>query len=178
MKEINYISEIVNKAKKNNVLAQKILYETFAKEMLLLSYRMVGNMEEAKDILQESFIKAFQNIDKLKEPSKFKSWLKRIIINNCLQHIKRRIYFENVDFVSDVIDENEERWYEEVSFEQITGEIQKLPIGCKQIFILYLFENYKHKEISELLNISESTSKSQYQRALKLLQEKLKNYLQ
>lgn len=177
MKSISYITEIIDRAKKNDILAQRILYETFVKEMLLLSSRMISNKEEAKDILQESFICAFQNIHKLKETSKFRAWLKRIVINNCLKHLKDKEYFQNIDSVSDVVDDCDDEWFKKVSFEQITQQINQLPEGCRQIFTLYLFEDYKHREIAQLLNITESTSKSQYQRAIKLLQQKLKIYL-
>ena len=177
LKNTSYIGEIIDRVKKNDILAQRILYETFAKEMLLLSSRMTANNEAAKDILQESFICAFQNINKLKEILKFRAWLKRIVINNCLKHLKDKEYFQDIDTVSDIIDDCDDEWFKKVSLEQITQQINQLPEGCRQIFTLYLFEDYKHKEIAQLLNITESTSKSQYQRALKLLQQKLKIYL-
>ena len=174
---MDYIGELVKRAQENNINAQKLLYEIFIKEMLLLSYRIVNNTEDAKDIIQESFMSAFKNLKSLKSPEKFKPWLKRIIINNCLKKQKTRIHFLELEetIIYDDIEDNE--WYKDISFEVINGEIKKLPPGCRQVLTLYLFEDYKHKEIAEIMNISESTSKSQYQRALKLLKEKLKTFL-
>lgn len=175
LKDIVYIEALVKKAKRNDILAQRMLYEIFSKDILLLCYRMTGNEEEAKDILQESFIVAFKRISRVKENSKFGAWLKQIAINNCLKYLKGKMYFEGIDNIPDIVD-NEEEWYKKVSFEQIMAEINLLADGCKQIFILHLLEDYKHREIATYLNISESTSKSQYQYALKLLQERLKKY--
>ena len=175
MKDIVYIEALVKKAKRNDILAQRILYEIFSKDILLLCYRMTGNEEESKDILQESFIVAFKRINRVKENSKFRAWLKQIAINNCLKFLRGKMYFERIDDNYEIVDnEEEDEWYKKVSFEQIMSEINLLADGCKQIFILYLLEDYKHKEIAAYLNISESTSKSQYQYALKLLQERLK----
>ena len=177
LKDIVYIEALVKKAKRNDILAQRILYEIFSKDILLLCYRMTGNEEEAKDILQESFIIAFKRINRVKENSKFGAWLKQIAINNCLKYLKGKMYFERIDDNYEIVDnEEEDEWYKKVSFEQIMSEINLLADGCKQIFILYALEEYKHKEIAAYLNISESTSKSQYQYALKLLQERLKKY--
>jgi RNA polymerase sigma factor (sigma-70 family) len=174
---INEIEELVKRAQKNDADAQKILYEKHIKEMLLLSYRMLSYSDEAKDAVQESFINAFQKLKKLKSEEKFKSWLKRIVINNCLKRLKVRI--RNTDFKNnpDFVDEEEDDLYGNISPEIIDEEINKLPTGCKQILTLYLLEDYKHKEIARMLNISESTSKSQYQRALTLLRIKLKTHL-
>jgi RNA polymerase sigma-70 factor (ECF subfamily) len=177
LKDIVYIEALVKKAKRNDILAQRILYEIFSKDILLLCYRMTGNEEEAKDILQESFIIAFKRINRVKENSKFGAWLKQIAINNCLKYLKGKMYFERIDDNYEIVDnEEEDEWYKKVSFEQIMSEINLLADGCKQIFILYLLEDYKHKEIAAYLNISESTSKSQYQYALKLLQGRLRKY--
>ncbi len=177
MKDILYIEALVKKAKRNDINAQRILYEIFSKDILLLCYRMTGNEEEAKDILQESFIIAFKSINRVKENSKFGAWLKQIAINNCLKYLKGKLYFERIDDNYEIVDnEEEDEWYKKVSFEQIMSEINLLADGCKQIFILYLLEDYKHREIASCLNISESTSKSQYQYAIKLLQERLKKY--
>lgn len=176
LKDIVYIDALVKKAKRNDLLAQRILYEIFSKDILMSCYRMTGNEEEAKDILQESFIIAFKRINRLKENSKFGAWLKQIAINNCLKYLKGKLYYESIDNNAEIVEDEEDEWYTKVSFDQIMSEISQLANGCKQVFILYALEEYKHKEIAAYLNISESTSKSQYQYALKLLQERLKRY--
>jgi RNA polymerase sigma factor (sigma-70 family) len=86
------------------------------------------------------------------------------------------LYFERIDDNSHIVENEEDEWYKKVSFEQIMSAINLLSDGCKQIFILYALEDYKHREIAAYLNVSESTSKSQYQYALKLLQGRLKKY--
>lgn len=173
----DYIVELVKRAKKNNIEAQKLLYEIFIEEMLLLSYRMLNNSDDAKDIIQESFISAFVSLKSLKSPEKFKPWLKRIIINNCLKRQRNRIFYIEQEEMIDFDNNSEEECYKDISSEIINKEINKLPIGCRQVLTLYLFENYKHKEVARIMNISESTSKSQYQRALKMLKKKLKPFL-
>lgn len=176
MRSINYITELIKRAKKNDINAQKMLYEIYIKEMLLLSYRLAGNIEDAKDIVQDSFINAFVNIKKLNSPDKFKQWLKRIVINNCFKRLNVKTVYEDIELANEH-DDTEEDYYKSISFDIMNMEIDKLPTGCRQVLTLYLFEDFKHKEIAEIMNISESTSKSQYQRALKLLKERFKKYL-
>jgi len=140
-------------------------------EMLLLSSRILNSREDSRDIMQESFLSAFRNLKGLKSPDKFKPWLKRIVINNCLKKQNTRIYITGLDEADASQDEPENEYYRSIPSEVINREISRLPSGAKQILTMYLFEEYKHKEIAEMLNISESTSKSQYQRALKILKK-------
>jgi len=156
------------------MLAMKVLYEQYSREMLGLSYRITQNKADAEDIIQEAFLKSFQEIRKLKEAEKYPAWLKRIVLNRSLSTIKGKIHFAEIDNIAESIeDEDQEHWYEGIPFEKIKPAIQELPDGCRQVFTLYLLEDYKHREIAELLDISLSNSKSQYRYALKLLKEKL-----
>lgn len=173
-----YIIDIVKRAQKNDLLAQRILFDTFSKEMLGVCCKIIGNEDEAKDVFQDSFITALKNIKKLKDRSKVKFWLKKIMINNSLKLLKNRIYFEDIKDVTQYAeDANESDWFEKISLPTIRIEINKLPDGCRQVFVLYVMEGYKHKQIATMLNISESTSKSQYVYALKKLKVQLKKYL-
>lgn len=173
MKNSNYIAALVKRAKKKDLLAQRTLYELFAKEMLTVSVQLTNNQEEAKDILQEAFLTSFLKIKQLKEPTYYRAWLKKIVINASLKAVKARTRFEDVELLSnESIPVNEPDFFD-IPIEKIQESIQKLPDGCRQIFTLYLLEEYKHKEIAALLDISVSTSKSQYQYALKLLRQTL-----
>lgn len=141
--------------------------------MFSICKRFIENNADAEEVLQDSFVKAFTKIRKLKDDSKFGSWLKRITINECINFINRKkIAFE--EFYENIQPENETADKEsKLDTETVREEIKKLPEGCKIIFNLYLIEDLKHKEIAKMLKISESTSKSQYQRAKQLLKSRL-----
>jgi RNA polymerase sigma-70 factor (ECF subfamily) len=161
----------VHRAKKGDMLARAWLYEQFSKPLYNLSIKLLGNVPDAEDVIQDSFIQAFDKIDQLKKDELFGAWLKKIVVNKCFSQLqKRKLNFLYVEFDEqlDVASENSdgETGYTPV---QINEGIAQLPNGCRQIFVLYLLENYSHKEIAGLLKISESTSKSQYQYAKKLL---------
>ena len=174
LERLNYIMSLVKQVKRNDVVAMQTIYKLFSKEMLAVSCRITNNLQDAEDIIQEGFLTSFQKIDQLKDEAKYGGWLKQIIVNKSLASLKKRVNFQDLGEVSlpEEIDENQ-NWYQGVSFEKITNAIQELPNGSRQVFSLFLLENYTHKEIAEILNISVSTSKSQYRYALKLLKEKL-----
>lgn len=168
----------MHRAKKKDLLAMKVLYNLFVQDMITLSYRMTQNRADAEDIVQEAFITSFQKLNSLKEPAHYKAWLKRIVINSSLQHIKKRVNFSEIEHLKDQAEEAvTSNWYQNIPFHTIKAAINDLPDGCRQIFTLFLMENYKHREIAELLNISVSTSKSQYRYALKLLRQALKQWV-
>jgi len=136
---------------------------------------MTGNKQDAEDVLQDAFFQAYVNINKLRSIDSFGSWIKKIVINQCLKFLRSRVLFIDIDTVDQEIEDFPEDDIQEYPTEQINKFIRELPDGCRIVFNLYLLENYSHKEIGEMLNISESTSKSQYQRARQLLQKKLKS---
>ena len=177
MERLNYILSLVKQVKRNDVVALRTLYDLFSKDMLAVSFRITNDWQDAEDIIQEGFLTSFQKITQLKDESRYAGWLKQIVVNKSLASLKKRVSFQNISEVEigEEID-NDDNWYQEISFEKITAAIQELPDGSRQIFSLFLLENYKHREIAEMLNISVSTSKSQYRYALKLLKEKLKGY--
>lgn len=167
------ISDLVHRVKRNDLLATKLLYECFAQEMLTVSYRITQNMADAEDVIQESFMTSFEKIDKLNDAERYGGWLKRIVVNNSLKLVKKRSYYSEVEAIEEYTEAEEDNWYESIPFEKIQAAIQDLPNGCREIFTLYLMENYKHREIADLLDISVSTSKSQYRYALGLLKNEL-----
>lgn len=158
--------------------AQYQLYRLYSKAMFNICYRMMNSREEAEDMLQEVFSEAFSKLDRFRFESAFGAWLKQITVNKCINELKRRK-------TQLVLQEDLSNYdYEEESADQknLTLEVEKihkavglLPDGYRVIFSLYLLEGYDHTEISEILGISESTSKSQYMRAKRKLIELLKN---
>ncbi len=129
--------------------------------------RIMGDDDEAKDILQESFIDAFTKLPMLREVNTFSLWIKRIVTNNCINAIrKRRILTTELqdhhDWPEEEVDDFDYAGYEA---SRVMGAIDNLPNGCRTVLNLYLFEGYDHKEIAEILSISESASKAQYCKA-------------
>lgn len=167
---------LVDKCIDGDRKAQFELYKLYNKAMFNICRRMMGNEEEAKDVLQDAFISAFTRLNTFKRDSTFGAWLKRIVINHCINALnKKRIHFEEIDDRIDLsFEENENTDYSKIGAERILKAIDKISDGCKTVLNLYLFEGYDHKEIAGILNISESTSKAQYSKARK----KIRNLLE
>jgi len=144
--------------------------------MLTLSYRITNNLQDSEDILQESFLQAFTKIRQLREAGNFSPWLKRLVVNNSLRSRKKQLHYEEPNLLPDLPDEDTTFWYESLPPALVKQAIQALPAGCRTVFTLYLMEGYKHLEIADTLNISLSTSKSQYRYALKSLRKQLSPY--
>jgi RNA polymerase sigma-70 factor (ECF subfamily) len=142
--------------------------------MYNICIRMMADKREAEDVLQQSFMDAYNNIDKFNFSATPGAWLKRITINNCINHLrkKRVTLVELKDHFEVSIEEEEPVQY---NVGPIKKAISLLPEGYRIVLNLYLFEGYDHGEISEIMNISESTSKSQYSRARKKLKQIISN---
>jgi RNA polymerase sigma factor (sigma-70 family) len=146
--------------------AQHQLYNLYAKAMYNICYRMTNDVDEAADVLQEAFISAFNNLGTYKGTASFGAWLKKIVVNKSINHIRsKRMNLVPLDEAEPVPQEvvNDEDLY--LDIERIKSSIKLLPDGYRIVFSLYLLEGYDHKEISQILGITESTSKSQYNRA-------------
>jgi len=141
--------------------------------MFNTAYRIIGTEEEAEDVLQDAFLSAFRNIAGYREDASFGSWLKRIVINKSITSINKRKVTEELN--DNTSDQYFYQWEEEtesiLSVDQIQQGITQLPKGFRAVLTLYLFEGYDHGEIAGILGISESTSKSQYNRAKKKLRD-------
>lgn len=126
----------------------------------------MNNREEAEDMLQEAFTQAFLKLDTFRYESTFGAWLKRIVVNTCINAInKKKVELTYCDEIYDNRLVTEEPSEEQMSIENITRAMEMLPPGGRTVFSLYLLEGYDHGEIAQILNISESTSKSQFMRA-------------
>jgi len=155
--------------------AQYQLYQLYSRAMYNVCYRMMNNHAEAEDLLQDSFTEAFMKLESFRYESAFGAWLKRIVINKCINHLKKKkaelVYTEILpDINSDGESENDiDQAY--LDTKRIYEAMEVLPDGYRVIFSLYLLEGYDHSEISQILGITESTSKSQFSRAKQKIKE-------
>lgn len=166
---------IIEASKQGNEAARYQLYQLYAKAMYNICFRMMNNREEAEDMLQEAFTQAFLNLASFRYESSFGAWIKRIVVNSCINAINKRkvdlTYCEEV-YDSDSTDEEDAEL--EYTVQNVSRAMAKLPDGSRMVFSLYLLEGYDHGEIAQILNISESTSKSQFMRARRRVAELLK----
>ncbi len=163
---------LVEKCKSGHSSSQYELYELYVDAMYNIGMRMLGNKEDAEDIVQESFVSAFKNLGSFSYESTFGAWLKRIVINKSINYLKaKRIAVVPMDAHEFHLTEEVNEKADAVDIKKVKVGINKLPAGYKQIINLYLIEGYDHIEIGEVLGISTSTSKSQYHRAKKKLVE-------
>jgi len=177
----NANEQLILCCKRGDRKAQYEIYKLYAKAMYNVCLRITGDTLEAEDVLQEAFLIAFEKIETYRNEAAFGAWLKKIVVNAALNQVrKRRFQFSDINNNEDYEDESAHAVNdaEEMSYqaEQIRRAIAQLPDGFRIVFSLYLLEGYDHQEIAEILGISVSTSKSQYNRAKKKLQEILKRY--
>ncbi|WP_282160670.1 RNA polymerase sigma factor [Ulvibacterium marinum] len=164
--------ELVERSKSGDRNSQYRLYELYVDAMYNIGIRMLGIKEDAEDIVQESFVDAFKNLGSFKYESTFGSWLKRIVVNKSINHLKlKKIPITPLEDHEFYLKEDVEEKVEAIDIKKVKMGLEKLPAGYKQIISLYLIEGYDHLEIGEILDISTSTSKSQYHRAKKKLVE-------
>ncbi|MFY0644305.1 MAG: RNA polymerase sigma factor [Bacteroidia bacterium] len=149
------------------------LYELYSKALFNTCLRMLNSESDAEDILQETFVKIFKNLKSYNTASNFYTWANRIAINSCINHQNKKSIDYTLDYGHEIEMRPAEDSYSEeevqLTVESVNRGIRQLPNGYREILSLYLLEGYDHREISEILDISESTSKSQYARAKKKL---------
>lgn len=154
--------------------AFRVLYDLLSGKLYYLCLRYLKNENDAQDILQETFVVAYRKFDSYTGNGNFEGWIRRIAVNHCLQKLR----LDQTHFSADVesialVDENEATEAQEALEEQLLKAMNELPVGYRTILNLAVIEDYSHKEIGQLLNISESTSRSQLTRAKLALREKL-----
>ena len=158
---------------KNNPAAQKALYQKYSAKMLVVCYRYAHNREDAEDMLQEGFIKIFYQIHTFENRGALEGWIRRIIVHTCINHLKKNKRFnESVDLIhASSIQVREENIPSIIQAKEIVECIRLLPLGYRTVLNLYAIEGYSHREISNMLDIEESTSRSQYTRAKAMLED-------
>lgn len=173
-------SSLIASCLKGKRHAQYSLYHSYCDAMYNVCFRLMGNEGEAEDALQESFVFIFKNLESFRGESSLGAWIKRIVINHCLNQLKKRkLVFEEMqgpydNYISEDGDEDEHSQFE---VDRIRKAIMKLPDGYRQVLTLYLIEGYDHAEIAEILGIQETGSKSQYSRARSRLREILNEHV-
>ncbi|HEX5169405.1 MAG TPA: sigma-70 family RNA polymerase sigma factor [Cyclobacteriaceae bacterium] len=156
--------------------AQRELYESYSSKMYALCYRYVRNAMEAEDIMVMAFMKVFDRIDQFKGEGSFEGWIRRIMVNESLTHLRknRNMYLE-MDIDAAMREPHYNQHEHQLEAEDLINMIRELPAGYRAVFNMYAIDGYSHKEIAEQLGITESTSKSQLNRARAYLQKMLLN---
>jgi RNA polymerase sigma factor (sigma-70 family) len=170
-------SLLVEQSKENNPKAQMALYKRYCEGMFIVAQRYMKDKAEAEDAMQEAFIKAFRKLHQFKGDVTFGAWLKRIVINTCLDLIKaKKAIFETIDEEAiKIADNNDWQVSDQVTVLEIRNAIDKLPSNFKTVVQLYLLDGYDHQEIAEILDISENASRTNLYRGKLQLQESLKH---
>ncbi|MCG8385975.1 MAG: RNA polymerase sigma factor [Cytophagales bacterium] len=166
---------VFEKCKKNDRRAQKLLFDLYKGRVMGLSRRYTSSREEAEDVFQEAFIKIFKHLHSVEEYRYLDRWIIRTSINTAINYYhknKRHHDYLGVDAI-ETFDDHDGKIIDRLDNESLLALIHELPEGYRLVFNLYVVEGYKHREIAEMLDISENTSKSQLSRAKTLLKEKL-----
>ncbi|MBD3639063.1 MAG: RNA polymerase sigma factor [Crocinitomicaceae bacterium] len=165
--------QLVKECVSGSPVAQKKFYDLFAKKMMGVCLRYTNNYEEAQDVLQEGFIKIFKKLPDFESKGSLEGWVRRIMVNTALDSYRRSKKYQkdvNVDSVSFLLD-SKDYIIESINAEDLLEIIRSIPEGYRVVFNLFAIEGYSHKEIAEQLGVTESTSKSQYSRAKKMLRK-------
>jgi len=173
---MNRDRDILKGCMQGKYTAQRELFTKYSRTLLGVCNRYAQNIEEAEDIMQEGFVKIFLNINNFKGEGSLMAWMRRIMINTAITHYHRTLKHRYHDDIEDIRESSldDMQWEEsDFSSEELFKIIQQMPPGYRMVFNLYAVEGYKHREIAEILEIDENTSKSQYSRARRWLQERL-----
>lgn len=167
--------ELIDRCRMGDQDAHFRLYKLYSRAMYNVGYRITGNQEDAEDVLQEAFVSAFKNLESYRGDATFGAWMKRIVVNKSINIIKKRreniiTQEEQLDIPAEV---TEADYMPELSVDKVRKCIEMLPDGYRTVLSLYLLEGYDHEEIAGIMGITESTSKSQLNRAKGKLKELL-----
>jgi len=167
--------ELIERCLENDSRAQELLYKRFSRRMYGVCLRFARNTLEADDILQEGFIKVFSFLKEFRHDGSLEGWIRRIIVNTAINYYnsKQNEWSETSIDKAESYQSVSEDILEKISTADLLNLIHELPEGYRLVFNLYIIEGYNHKEIAEMLNISENTSKSQLSRARMALQQRL-----
>ena len=151
---------------------QKLLYERFSSKMYGVCLRYAENTEDANDVMQEGFIKVYKSLSKFRSEGSFEGWIRRIFVNTSIEHYRKKVKWYNVTEVQEnTIEDHELDALDSMATKDILNLVNELSPGYKQVFNMHVVEGYSHKEIADLLGITEGTSKSQLARAKGVLKK-------
>ncbi len=170
---------LIRQCLKRNEKAQRVLYEKYRPMWFMICLRYVKNREDALDILQNALVKIYTKLKQFDaEKGSFSSWSSRIVVNESIMHLRKLMRKTHLDELHEdaLLLSKEEDSIEILSAQELTRIVQQLPNGYRLVFNMFVVEGYSHREISEILDISEGTSKSQLFKAKKLLKKQIENF--
>lgn len=172
------LETIIDGCRKGRSSSQEALYKRFSAAMYGLCLQYASNEEDARDILQDGFVKVYRKIDQVKNPQAFPGWIRRVMINTALEKYRSQVVLQRIDEVNvESRGQAEEAAFDSLTCDELVNLIQELTPRYRLVFNLFAIEGYNHQEISEELGISVGTSKSNLSRARAILQEKIRiNY--
>lgn len=172
-------SDLIKGCLEGNRRMQEELYQRFSPRMYAVCLRYAGNAEEAADILQDGFIKVFKKLDSYRGEGSFEGWIRRIFVNTAIEQFRRKKYLQPVtEKEENTLEGDYTSALDQLGAKDIMALIQDLSPGYRTVFNLYVVEGYSHKEIGDMLGISEGTSKSQLSRAKVILQDMVRTHLE
>lgn len=171
------INLLIKEAIRGHRPAQKQLYDLYASVMLGVCYRYTKSLQDAEDILQEGFIKMFNNLGRYREEGEFAAWLRKIMVNTCINYLKKNsrynsaLVFNDRDLAPVVTGIADDHTESTINAKQMLSLVRQLPTGYQVIFNLHAIEGYSHVEIGSMLGITDTTSRTQFFKARKLLRK-------
>ena len=167
--------QLIEGCKRGDRKAQKELYEMYSRKMMGVCLRYIGDRETARDLLQDGFIKVFTSIESYSGNGSFEGWIRKIFVNCALEYLRKSdVLREAVGFDLSIDQIGfDDLIISEISASELLKLVQDLPNSLRAVFNLFAIEGYSHKEVAKMMDISESTSRSQYVRAKQLLQSRI-----
>lgn len=171
-------TDLIQRAKEGDPRAQKAIYDKLSGKMFAVCLRYMGDRESAEDILQDGFVTLFSKLDYYSGVGSFEGWARRVFVNTALMSLRKKDAMKDTEDVSVVrgLAASEPSAIEKIGYQDLIRLISQLPTGFRTVFNMYVIEGYSHQEIAKELGISETTSRSQLQRARVLLQSKINKY--
>ena len=170
------VQELISRSKENDRKAQQGLFDFLAPKMFAVCLRYVGDRDTAQDILQDGFITLFAKLDTYGGEGSFEGWARKIFVNTALMYLRKTDALKLSTDIEEArrLSSDDPSALQKIGYQELLRLIAELPPGFRTVFNMYVVEGYSHKEIGEALGISEVTSRSQLQRARKMLQDKIK----
>ncbi len=170
------VTDYIEDARRGDTRAQKAIYDALSGKMFAVCLRYMGDRDSAEDILQDGFVTLFTKLDSFSGDGSFEGWARKIFVNTALMSLRKRDVLKQSEDVQEAVQLSSEEPspVQSISYKDLLKLISELPPGFRTVFNMYVVEGYSHKEISEALDISESTSRSQLLRARAILQSKIK----
>lgn len=172
-------TDLIKGCIEGNRQMQEELYKRFSGKMYAVCLRYANNADDAQDLLQEGFIKVYRNLHRFRAEGSFEGWIRRVFVNSSIEHFRKKaLQLSKVsDKEENTIEDTDSSALDQMAEKDIVRLIQELSPGYRTVFNLYVVEGYSHREIGDMLGISEGTSKSQLARARSILQKRVAQYL-